>query len=89
MPSSSSSSFYTNTTIMIIVIIVIVIFLNEIIDVSIIADVTVYLGKKQNKTKANKNKTGKKAHTHVFIPTSSFRRAVLPYIFGLEVKFVN
>ena len=47
---------------MIIVIIVIVIFLNEIIDVSIIADVTVYLGKKQNKTKANKNKTGKKTH---------------------------
>ena len=75
---------------MIIVIIVIVIFLNEIIDVSIIADVTVYLGKNQTKTKVNKNKTGKKTHTHsIYIPTSSFRRAVLPYIFGLEVKFVN
>lgn len=52
---------------MIIVIIFIVIFLNEIIDVSIIADVTVYLGKKQNKTKANKNKTGKKTHTHMYL----------------------
>ena len=79
---------------MIIAIIVILIFLSEIIDVSIIADVTVYLGKKQNKTKTKEQKKNKQnwkenTHTHVFIPTSSFRRAVLPYIFGLEVKFVN
>ena len=46
------------------------IFVIEIIDVSIIADVTVYLGKKQNKTKQNKNKeskTGKKTHTHMYL----------------------
>ena len=49
---------------MIIVIIVIVIFVIEIIDVSIIADVTVYLGKKQNKTKQKQRKQNWKENTH-------------------------
>ena len=57
---------------MIIAIIVILIFLSEIIDVSIIADVTVYLGKKQNKTRTKEQKqktkkTGKKTHTHMYL----------------------
>lgn len=71
---------------------IIVIIEIEISEVGIIADVTVYLGKK-TKPKTNKQtknkKNWKETHTVTFIPTSSFRRAVLPYVFALEVKFVN
>ena len=59
---------------MIIAIIVILIFLSEIIDVSIIADVTVYLGKKQNKTKTKEQKKKQtkleRKHTHTCIYTN-------------------